>query len=260
MTKWFIVAVAASIGLWGYSSSVVLADEPIMGVASVIDGDTIEIHSKRIRLFGIDAAENAQLCTRNGKAYRCGKEAAFALADKIGRRIVRCFPRDTDRYGRTVAVCRVGGVDINGWMVRKGFAVAYRKYSAAYVADEEEARSKQIGLWAGEFEKPWNYRRHKRRKKKATSPTPRMIHRSTPKVWSQKSVPNASDEQIVQILLARSQASYGGSCPCPENHNRAGRRCGKRSAYSRPGGVSPLCYSRDVTPAMIAEYRNTADH
>jgi hypothetical protein len=64
-----------------------------------------------------------------------------------------------------------------------------------------------------------------------------------------------SDAQIRQRLIRQSIAAYGGSCPCPYNVDRGGRRCGGRSAYSRPGGAAPLCYPRDVTPAMIRAAR-----
>ena len=97
------------------------APAPIVGVASVIDGDTIEIHSVRIRLHGIDAPESRQLCTRTtGERWRCGQQASLALSDQIGRSTVSCDPRDTDRYGRTVAVCSSRGVDLNGWLVTQG--------------------------------------------------------------------------------------------------------------------------------------------
>lgn len=60
---------------------------------------------------------------------------------------------------------------------------------------------------------------------------------------------------IGAALIARSIASYPGSCPCPHNVDRGGRRCGGRSAHSRGGGRAPLCYQEDITPAMIANYR-----
>src|SRR6185295_14474596 len=78
----------------------------LTGQASVIDGDTIEIHDQRIRLFGIDAPESRQTCEAAGQTYRCGQQAVLALADRIGQRIVVCEGRDVDRYGRIVAVCR----------------------------------------------------------------------------------------------------------------------------------------------------------
>lgn len=68
-----------------------------------------------------------------------------------------------------------------------------------------------------------------------------------------------TDKQIKRLLIGQSIASYSGSCPCPYNTDRAGRRCGKRSAYSKPGGASPLCYDRDVSDGMVAAYREDRD-
>jgi endonuclease YncB( thermonuclease family) len=141
-----------------------LADD-LVGRASVIDGDTIEIHGIRIRLFGIDAPESRQLCTdRSGQQYRCGQVAALALADRIGQRTVHCEPRDTDRYGRTVAICSAGGENLNGWLVAQGHAVAYRRYGGKiFDTEETEARAAGRGVWQGEFQLPWEWRReHKR--------------------------------------------------------------------------------------------------
>ena len=136
------------------------AQEPIIGVASVIDGDTIEIHGQRIRLFGIDAPESSQLCTRpNGERWRCGQQASLALADRIGRATVRCEQRDIDRYRRVVAVCFKGTEDLDRWMVLNGWAVAFRRYSLDYVADEDTARKNRINIWSGEFDMPWDWRR-----------------------------------------------------------------------------------------------------
>jgi endonuclease YncB( thermonuclease family) len=138
----------------------VSAQGPIVGIASVIDGDTIEIHDQRIRLFGIDAPESSQFCVRpSGERWRCGQQASFALADQIGRTTIRCERRDVDRYGRVVAVCFKGAEDLDRWMVANGWAVAYRRYSLDYVADEDTARRKRIHIWSGAFDMPWNWRR-----------------------------------------------------------------------------------------------------
>src|SRR5262249_56592811 len=123
----------------------------VVGVASVIDGDTIEIHGQRIRLHGIDAPEASQLCELGGKPWRCGQASANALADYIGRRTVSCDPRDRDRYGRLVAACSVGGASISAWMVREGWAIAYRRYSQDFVADEAAARASRRGILRGVF-------------------------------------------------------------------------------------------------------------
>jgi endonuclease YncB( thermonuclease family) len=93
----------------------------IVGVASVIDADTIEIHGERIRLFGIDAPESCQTCEdTSGRTWRCGQRAALALQDVIGRRTVTCHRRDIGRYGRIVAQCQQDGVDISEWFVGQG--------------------------------------------------------------------------------------------------------------------------------------------
>jgi endonuclease YncB( thermonuclease family) len=99
-----------------------LAD--VTGQASVIDGDTLEIHGQRIRLHGIDAPESGQLCHIGGKRWRCGKVAANVLAGLISRRRVTCQERDRDRCGRVVAVCRVQGENLGAWLVGNGLASA----------------------------------------------------------------------------------------------------------------------------------------
>lgn len=144
------------------AASTAAAAAPIVGVASVasvVDGDTVEIHGVRIRLHGIDAPESRQLCTRpTGERWRCGQQASLALSDQIGRSTVSCAPRDTDRYGRTVAVCISRGVDLNGWLVIQGWAVAYLRYSRDYVRAEDQARTGRRGVWSGQFDMPWEWR------------------------------------------------------------------------------------------------------
>ena len=100
------------------------------GQASVIDGDTLEIHGTRIRIFGIDAPESDQLCrNEESEFYRCGQKASNALFDFIARRPVECIEVDRDRYGRAVSVCTVAGIDLAGWMVGNGHALDWPKYS-----------------------------------------------------------------------------------------------------------------------------------
>ena len=135
-----------------------LMAEPYIGGAYVIDGDTIEIHGQRFRLFGIDAPESDQRCKKDGKSYLCGKDAAFALADMIARQTVTCEKQDIDPYHRIVAICYAGKTEINRWMVAHGYALAYRHYSDRYIQDELDAKAAKLGIWAGSFEKPWNYR------------------------------------------------------------------------------------------------------
>ncbi len=128
----------------------------------VIDGDTIEIRGERIRFHGIDAPESRQTCVARGQVWRCGQKAAFALADFIGQSPVRCEKQGTDRYGRTIAACHVRGDDVERWMVLNGWALAYRRYSRDYVAQERAARAARAGIWRGEFVEPWEWRKGKR--------------------------------------------------------------------------------------------------
>lgn len=141
-------------------SPLLVSAQTITGIASVTDGDSLEIRGTRIRLHGIDAPESHQLCTRaTGQDWRCGQQAALALSDQIGRRSVSCVTRDIDRYGRTIAVCSQDGVDLNAWMVQEGLAVAYRRYSRDYVAVEDDARRAGRNIWSGTFIMPWDWRR-----------------------------------------------------------------------------------------------------
>ncbi len=137
-----------------------LAD--VAGVASVIDGDTIEVHGQRIRLHGIDAPESRQLCRLDGKPWQCGKDAANALAEKIARRPVTCEDLGRDRYKRIIAKCSVAGEDLGEWLVTNGWAVAYYLYSYEYSRAEHRAKSARRGIWAGQFVEPWEWRRGKR--------------------------------------------------------------------------------------------------
>lgn len=112
------------------------AAQPITGRASVVDGDTVDITDTRIRLHGINAPESAQLChDKAGKAFRCGQAAALALADRIGSTLVSCYPRDTDNYGRTAAVCRKGAEDLNGWLVAHEGVIILHLYPAILAPD-----------------------------------------------------------------------------------------------------------------------------
>jgi endonuclease YncB( thermonuclease family) len=125
----------------------------------VIDGDTIEIRGQRIRLFGIDAPESRQTCTdQAGASYRCGQKAAQALDYRISNSVVTCEPKDRDRYGRIVAVCRAYGEDLSAWMTGLGWALAFRRYGAQYIPAEELAQRRKAGMWSGQFVPPWEWR------------------------------------------------------------------------------------------------------
>lgn len=139
----------------------------IAGRASVIDGDTIEIHGNRIRLEGIDAPESSQLCQdAAGRRYRCGQSAAMYLDGMIAGKPVSCAVSSHDRYGRAVAECFISvdgkSTSLNAQMVYGGQAIAYRRYSREYVDEEDAARAARLGLWTGTFEEPEAWRRANR--------------------------------------------------------------------------------------------------
>ena len=136
------------------------AQAVITGRATIIDGDTVRIAGKRIRLKGIDAPEIKQLCRLDQSSVQCGHQSRTALADKIGSAAIRCEISGTDKYERALGTCFLGTVDLNQWMVEQGWAVSY----GAYQTEEQEARKNRRGIWASTFEAPRNWRRqHERR-------------------------------------------------------------------------------------------------
>ena len=138
--------------------SVAMAD--ITGKPRVVDGDTIHIGKTKIRLHGIDAPEMKQTCrTRKGEEQMCGQLAKQALQRLVQGQDVVCKGDTRDRYKRLIAVCYVGPFNINKQMVVDGWAMAYRKYSKDYVKAETFAKSRREGLWRGEFEPPWEWRK-----------------------------------------------------------------------------------------------------
>ncbi|EAR22959.1 thermonuclease family protein [Nitrococcus mobilis] len=133
--------------------------ETLAGIPLVVDGDTLEIQGERIRLYGIDAPERAQPCyDSDGFPWRCGQKAAAALAARIGGQTVRCEGNERDRAGHRIAVCHLQGQDLNAWMVRWGWAPAYRCCSRAYLAEEWQAKAAGVGIWSGSFVMPWRWR------------------------------------------------------------------------------------------------------
>ena len=134
----------------------------IIGKPRIIDGDTIDIGGKRIHLHGIDAPESDQTCRRDREIWRCGRQAALALANWIGQRPVRCEEQGRDRDGSIVAKCFVGGQDLSEWLAREGWAVAFVYFSYEVTRAEARAKSNRRGIWAGEFDYPWQWRKRKK--------------------------------------------------------------------------------------------------
>jgi endonuclease YncB( thermonuclease family) len=143
------------------------AERVIVGKAWVVDGDTIHVAGLRIRLLGIDAPESAQTCTdADGKIWLCGRVAAHELIRHLAGRRLRCRSPGRDRYRRALAVCALpDGSDVNAWLVREGWALAYGRYRA----EEAEAKAAKRGIWASAFIPPWEWRRQHRRPFRAFS-------------------------------------------------------------------------------------------
>jgi endonuclease YncB( thermonuclease family) len=151
-----IIALALSLLL---APAIAYADD-LVGKPRIVDGDTIEIGGTKIRLHGIDAPEDKQTCKKaDGSDYRCGEMATFALAEIIETHWITCKGEITDRYKRRIAVCFAGPYDINAEMVRRGWALAYRRYSQDYAGEEADASKNKAGMWQGTFTDPWEWRR-----------------------------------------------------------------------------------------------------
>ena len=147
--------------------------ETLQGQAKVVDGDSLIMADRRLRLNGIDAPEFDQQCQMNDVATNCGRLSADYLRGLVEGRLVTCFLDGVDRYGRDLAECKNDGTEINLEMVRSGWAVAYGDYLSA----ESNARAERAGLWAGEFDNPAQWRRMNKGRDEP-------IHGSTNGIWS----------------------------------------------------------------------------
>ena len=127
----------------------------------VVDGDTIHLNGEKIRFTGIDTPELKQTCIKEGVINPCGVIAKEILIEKISDNKVECISEGKDQYKRTLAECFVNGESLSSYLVRRGYAFAYRKYSKKFIADEDYAKVNQIGMWSMEFDYPWDYRKLK---------------------------------------------------------------------------------------------------
>tara|TARA_B100001248_G_scaffold153494_1_gene115456 strand:+ start:262 stop:765 length:504 start_codon:yes stop_codon:yes gene_type:complete len=148
-----------------------LSGTEIYGIPKIIDGDTVHINNKKIRLEGIDAPETKQQCKKPflkisaiisfefNKNYSCGVLAKKKLTEKIDNSKIKCISLSKDRYKRFLATCYKDKINLNKWMVRNGFAVAYKRYSKDYLRDEEYAKENKLGVWEGSFIMPEKWRK-----------------------------------------------------------------------------------------------------
>ncbi len=148
-----------------------LLAEEIIGTPKVVDGDTVHIKNFKIRLEGIDAPEMKQKCKKEFlkissiigfifyKDYNCGEVSKEKLKTKIKESEIKCISSSKDRYKRHIATCFMGQTNLNQWMVRSGYAIAYRRYTKKYTPDEDFAKENKLGLWNGKFINPEKWRK-----------------------------------------------------------------------------------------------------
>jgi endonuclease YncB( thermonuclease family) len=126
----------------------------------VVDGDTIHLNGEKIRFTGIDTPELKQTCIKEGVINPCGVIAKEILVKKINDNKVECISEGKDQYKRILAECFVNDESLSSYLVRSGYAFAYRKYSKKFILDEEYAKTNKIGMWSMKFDYPWDYRKY----------------------------------------------------------------------------------------------------
>ena len=140
----------------------------IEGIPRIIDGDSLEIKNNRIRLFGINAPEKKQICQKPyfnifffhfQKKYECGLFVKNQLKKFINGKKIKCISNGKDRYNRHLSICYLKNKDINSWLVKNGYAIAYKKYSKKYILEEKYAKENKLGIWLGAFQKPEIWRK-----------------------------------------------------------------------------------------------------
>ena len=125
----------------------------------IVDGDTIHINKDKIRFSGIDAPELNQTCLLNNNVVNCGKISKELFIKKIANNIPNCIKEGIDQYKRILAECFVNNKSLSSYLVRNGYAFAYRKYSKKFIEDEEYAQKNNLGMWAMKFDFPWDFRK-----------------------------------------------------------------------------------------------------
>ena len=184
----------------------------ITGAAKIREADTIQIGNSRIRLAGIDAPSVDQLCLNNkGDRWTCGVAARDELIRHTEGRNWTCHVGQTDRRGRSLARCEVDGEDIQRWLVRSGWALAYTRFSRDYEADEAHAREAKVGMWQGAFIAPWDWR---------------VRNKKTPILGAANAPENA---RAVLLASASGEVAPSPDCTIKGNVNSAGE-----CIYHRP--------------------------
>ena len=152
--KWAILAISICVLLFFFTYSDIKSQD-----IKIIDGDTININGEKIRFSGIDSPELKQTCIKHGIKKPCGKTARQILVDKISDNEIVCIREGKDLYKRTLAECFVNDESLSSFLVKRGYAFAFRKYSKKYLKDENYAKKNKLGMWSMNFEMPWQYRK-----------------------------------------------------------------------------------------------------
>ncbi|MDA9713772.1 thermonuclease family protein [Alphaproteobacteria bacterium] len=142
-----------------FSSIFFLTNNLFASHVTVVDGDTIKLGDVKIRFSGIDAPEINQTCVASEGKVACGKISRDMLITKVTNNKISCTDEGKDFYGRVLGECFVNGESLSRYLVREGFAFAYRKYSDKFISDEEYAKSNRLGMWSMKFQYPWDYRK-----------------------------------------------------------------------------------------------------
>ena len=152
--KWAILAISISILVFLFINTEIKSQD-----IQITDGDTIKIDGEKIRFSGIDTPELKQFCVKDNIKNSCGLKAKKILEDKIGKFKVTCIREGEDQYNRTLAECFVNNESLSSFLVRSGYAFAFRRYSKKFIEDENYAKSKKLGMWSMEFDYPWDWRK-----------------------------------------------------------------------------------------------------
>lgn len=127
---------------------------------AVIDGDTIQVGAKVLQLDGIDAPELGQACDNGGHYWLCGLSAAYELRRLIAMQMgaLDCdVVTESGGVGR--AQCLTAGFDLAFTMISSGLAVAAPDAPMHYRVAQKHAREASVGIWAGPFVDPADWRR-----------------------------------------------------------------------------------------------------
>lgn len=171
--------------------------ETVVGTAEVVDGDSLVVGGRQVRLVGVDAPEYDQGCERAGQTWSCGAEAKAQLAELVRGARVECTGAERDTHARLLAVCSAGYLELNKALVANGWALAYRRYSDAYVGEEARAKAIGAGIWGSTFVPPEEFRLGKQARR-GTAVT------------------------RYRAPLARPRSTFAGGCVIKGNHSRRG--------------------------------------